>query len=194
MSWKDLGSTVAQFAPLLGAALPIPGGAALGSMIASVFGGNADDPASLNRAIQANPEAAVKLKEIEANHKAELERIAMQRASNELAADTARIASVNQTMQAESKSGGLPAFWRPFWGIISAIAFFIQVSAISYLLVYKPEQAGVAISALSSLSIFWGVPLAILGVSAYHRGVEKRTMAGEKVSGIVDLISAMKRR
>ena len=192
MSWKNLGETVAQFAPLLGAALPIPGGAALGSIIASVFGGDANDPKSLSRAIQANPEAAVKLKQIETEHKTELERIAMQRMANELAADTARIDSVNKTMQVESSRGGLPAFWRPFWGIISAVAFFIKVSAISYLLVFKPEQAATAITALSSLSIFWGVPLAILGVSAYHRGVEKRIAAGEKISNVATLLKNIK--
>ncbi len=187
MSWNELGKTVAQFAPLLGAALPVPGGAAIGTLIASVFGGNADDPESLNRAIQTNPEAAVKLRQIETEHKTELERIAMQRVANQLAADTARIESVNQTMQAETKSQGLPAFWQPFWGIVSAVAFFIQATSISYLLMFKPEQATTAIAALGSLSMFWSVPLAILGVSAYHRGVEKRITAGEKLNSKMTL-------
>jgi len=194
LSWSDLSKTVAQYAPLLGAVLPIPGGTVIGSMIASVFGGDADDPDSLSRAIQTNPQAAIKLKQIEAEHKTELERIAMQRVANALAADTARLETVNKTMQVEAGQGGLSAFWRPFWGILSAIAFFIQVSAISYLLVCKPEQAAIAISALSSLSVFWGVPLAILGISAYHRGVEKRIKAGERSSSMVDLISTIKRR
>ena len=69
----------------------------------------------------------------------------------------------------------------------------MQVSAISYLLVFKPAQAATAINALSTLSLFWGVPLAILGVSAYHRGVEKRVQPGEKLNGIVDLIATFKK-
>jgi len=126
MSWNELGKTVAQFAPLLGAALPVPGGAAIGTLIASVFGGNADDPESLSRAIQTNPEAAVKLRQIETEHKAELERIAMQRVANQLAADTVRIESVNQTMQVETSSQGLPAFWRPFWGLFQRWRFLFR--------------------------------------------------------------------
>ncbi|HED34001.1 MAG TPA: hypothetical protein ENJ08_07285 [Gammaproteobacteria bacterium] len=59
---------------------------------------------------------------------------------------------------------------------------------------FKPEQAASAIAALGSLSMFWSVTLEILGVSAYHRGVEKRIVSGDKINGVVDLLRAIKGR
>ena len=38
MQWKELGKTVANFAPLLGDLLPIPGAGVAGKLIAAAFG------------------------------------------------------------------------------------------------------------------------------------------------------------
>ena len=69
MKWDKLGKVVARAAPLLGSLLPIPGGAALGGLIAGAFGGNPNDPAELAKLIEADPDSAVKLKQIEAAHR-----------------------------------------------------------------------------------------------------------------------------
>ena len=66
MDWKSLGKTVANAAPVLGAALG-PGGAAVGGIIASVFGVK-NEPNAIAKAIEKNPEAAIKLQEIENTH------------------------------------------------------------------------------------------------------------------------------
>lgn len=91
---KDLGKTVAKYgAPLLGTVIGGPAGAAIGQIIASEFGGNVDDPNDLMQKIIADPNAAVKLAEIQSNCKIQLQQIAMQNAQNELAAQTAQIES-----------------------------------------------------------------------------------------------------
>jgi hypothetical protein len=79
MSLADLGKTVAKYAPLLGAVLPVPGGAAIGAAIASVFGGDINNPDDLIKRITTDPESAVKLKQIESNEKIEIERLAIDR-------------------------------------------------------------------------------------------------------------------
>lgn len=62
---SSLAKIVSNFAPTLGAVLPIPGGAAIGNAIAAAFGAkNINDP-NLESKIQDDPQAAIKLKEIE---------------------------------------------------------------------------------------------------------------------------------
>lgn len=82
MNLSKLGKTIARFAPLLGAALPLPGGAALGQLIADAFGGNINDPKDLINRIKNDSDAAIKIKEIEANERIEAERIIAQDKQN----------------------------------------------------------------------------------------------------------------
>lgn len=67
MNWKDLGKQVASAAPVLGAALGGPIGGAAGSLIASVFGVE-NTPDAVEKAIKADPESAIKLRELEQRH------------------------------------------------------------------------------------------------------------------------------
>jgi hypothetical protein len=74
MEWKDVGKTVAKAAPILGAVLGGPVGAvagAAGSLLGGLFGCEAD-PSEILRAVQADPEAAVKLKEMEIKYRTTL--------------------------------------------------------------------------------------------------------------------------
>ena len=84
MSMDALIKTVSQAAPLLGGLLCGPAGAAIGSLIANKFGGNADNPNDLLARIQADPQSAEKLLELQSNNQLELEKIHMQMASNAL--------------------------------------------------------------------------------------------------------------
>lgn len=83
MTLSDVGKAIANMAPLLGGAMG-PFGTAIGSIIAAKFGGSIDDPDDLLRKIQADPQASVKLLEIQSNNEVELQRIYMQMAENEL--------------------------------------------------------------------------------------------------------------
>jgi phage tail tape-measure protein len=63
MKWKDVGKLVGQAAPVLGTALGGPAGGVLGSIIANAFGVE-DNPDAVARAVQNDPQAALKLKEL----------------------------------------------------------------------------------------------------------------------------------
>ena len=79
MNFVDLGKQIAILgAPLLGGAVGGPLGAGLGGIIASALGGDPNDPDDLYKRIQADPGAAVKLREIELTHKTRLEEIALE--------------------------------------------------------------------------------------------------------------------
>jgi hypothetical protein len=79
MNWLELGKQVAQFAPLLGRVLPLPGGEIVGELIAHAFGvGN--DPKEIAARISADKEAEIKLKQIESDNLVQLQTLSLQRA------------------------------------------------------------------------------------------------------------------
>lgn len=82
MNWSDLGKKVADFAPLLGSALG-PVGAGVGALISSEFG-TENTPDAINSFIAGNPEAQVKLREIELAHKSQLQKIKLETLQAEL--------------------------------------------------------------------------------------------------------------
>lgn len=82
MNWSELGKKVADFAPLLGSALG-PVGAGVGALISSEFG-TENTPDSINSFITGNPEAQVKLREIELTHKSQLQKIKLETLQAEL--------------------------------------------------------------------------------------------------------------
>ena len=47
--------------------------------------------------------------------------------------------------------------------------------------------AAMIITSIASLQVFWSVPLAVLGISAYQRGKEKRAALGEGASSILNM-------
>lgn len=67
MDWKEVGRTVARSAPALGAALGGPAGAAVGGLIAAAMG-TQSTPDAVSAAIAADPDAAVRLQEIQLRH------------------------------------------------------------------------------------------------------------------------------
>ena len=103
--WKTLGQQVAKFAPLLGGAIGGPGGAAIGQLVASAFGAPADDPQAIAAAVQQDPQAAVKLRELELRHRERLEELALERYRAGLDAESERHAQSQQTIRAEAQYG-----------------------------------------------------------------------------------------
>ena len=73
MNWMDIGKQAIQMgAPILGGALGGPAGAAVGSWVASQFGVVDPTPTNIMAAIKADPEAAMKLREVELRHQERL--------------------------------------------------------------------------------------------------------------------------
>ena len=69
MDWKDVGAAIAKLGlPLLGAVLPIPGGAAIGTALASAIGSGSANPSDILTALSANADALEKAREFEQAH------------------------------------------------------------------------------------------------------------------------------
>src|ERR1700719_772215 len=88
MSMDSLIKIISNAAPLLGGVLGGPAGAAIGSIVAAKFGGDLADPSDLLAKIQADPQAALKLMEIQSNNQVELEKLHVAMASDALKNDS----------------------------------------------------------------------------------------------------------
>lgn len=88
--------------------------------------------------------------------------------------------AVNETMQAEAKSEHWPQYsWRPFWGFVSGGAFLVVVVLCCWLAFKavsgaKPDALTMIPQLVTSFTGLFAIPGAILGVSAWHRGKQKR--------------------
>ena len=163
MEWKDVATTVAKSAPMLGGLLGGPVGAAVGavgSMIASALG-VANTPDAVQQALTVNPDAAVKLADIERQRQVDLQQLVVQSANNQLQAETAQLVAVNTTMQAETKSEHWASWlWRPFLGFVTGIMVFGCYFVLPLLHIAVP----------SIPPEVWGLLAAILGVASWFRG------------------------
>jgi hypothetical protein len=172
MDWAALGKKVLGCGrPVLGTALAGPAGGTVGAMIASAFGLSSDaSPADVSAALDKDVALAkLQLQTVQENHRAELERLA-------LTSETARVVAVNKTMQAEAAANDAwTRRWRPFWGYLSAVCFFIVVAPLSAALARVVWTLGTDAVAqlpaiISSLAALFAIPGAICGVTAWTRG------------------------
>lgn len=77
MTWKDVGKVVGKVAPVLGTVIGGPAGGAIGGVIASLLG-TENDPDKVVEVLKTNPDALVKLKEYEMQHKEKLQELQLE--------------------------------------------------------------------------------------------------------------------
>jgi len=167
MNWEPIVKKLAKHGlNLLGSA--IPGGTVISGIVCDILGCD-DNPSAIDEALaKANPETIAKLKEIQLNHKAELQKIV-------LGNETARIQAVNETMRVEAKSDKWwQSGWRPFWGFASGGVFVFDSMMIGYLQITSDYET------LKTLPEFinakwhmYTIAGAILGITSYGRNKEK---------------------
>ena len=179
MNWKSLGKKVAQAAPLLGTALGGPAGAVVGQLLATAFDVDAD-PEQLETAILTDPDAIQKLKGLQAQHRVELAKLAMEH-------ELEKLRTVNETIQEEYKQDDkYVKRWRPTFGYTVCATWFLQtvgiVVALGYAIIEQPGNAGDIINAVAAvcgaLTVMWSIALSVLGVSVHSRSKDKEILAG----------------
>lgn len=92
MNWSDVGNLVGRAAPMVGTLLGGPAGAAVGALVASALNVQAD-PESVNAALAGNPDALVKIQELQVNAKVQLQQLAVTAENNRLQAEAAQYAA-----------------------------------------------------------------------------------------------------
>jgi hypothetical protein len=161
---NDVGKLIAQSAPLLGSALAGSTGATIGSLIAAKFGGNSAQPDALHAMINADPQAAIKLKELEIEHQLALERLMIQAetdAQQTLANDraSARLREVGVDQSPHEKHDKTPA-------ILAYCATGCVFFSLTWLFCFPipPSNHDFVCAFISSLTTVW------IGAMAYYHG------------------------
>lgn len=188
-SWSDVGDAVKNIAdealPLIGVALGGPLGGAAGGLVAEALG--LDTNASADQVMQAlntDPNAAVKLKELQTKQTIKLAEYAASTRNTELNTRASIIESVNETIrkQAMGKS----------WLQRNAHAFCILISVLLMVAVYFVlPLLEIAVPVIPSNA--WLFLASVLGVAAYHDGAAKRSAITGKSSGLLDIVSKIRK-
>ena len=175
MDWKNIATHVADAAPLLGSLLGGPAGAQVGGWIAKAFGTAGGKPEDVLKAMQNDQEWAYKLRSLEVQRERDILQLQQQLAIQELTGALETVKSVNTTMQTEASSDKWwVSGWRPFWGFISGTAFLFVTLLVCHLMylgvISKDQEAMRSIPDLvSSFTLLFGIPGAILGIASWGR-------------------------
>ena len=125
MNWSDIAGVVGKAAPVIGTLLGGPAGAAVGGLISSALGTD-NSPQAVSTALAADPDALVKLKELQTNAKVQLQQLAVTAELNRLHESNVQYAAeAADRDSARQLAGHEPHDWvRPvitFWLLLGAI-------------------------------------------------------------------------
>ena len=190
MNWKDLGEAIAKIGlPLLGAVLPIPGGAAFGTALASAIGSPSAKPEDILNLLTQNADAVQKAKQFEDQHQEKMLDLQLNYELQERKADSADIASVNSAIVAEANASAHENWWqtgwRPFNGYVVGLASLVTTAGVlwlAYLAIFHHDAASLnAIPVIvNAVAVVLAIPGAAVGITAWHRGVMQREQVKSK--------------
>jgi len=124
-SWKDIGSMVGKFAPLVGTALGGPAGGAIGALVATALDSE-NTPDAVMKAINTNPDIAVKLKALQIQHMDLLNKHIEKMADLEFKYEETRVENVKSARAREVSlaASGVINYTQTFLAILGVGAFF----------------------------------------------------------------------
>ncbi len=157
MKWKDIGKMIGKAAPLLGSLLGGPAGGAVGTLVAAALGVEDTEEAVVN-ALKADPDALVKLKELEMKHKEELEKMQIDKMKIDLQTTEAYLADTQNARSREKalvQSIGRPDYhlYALAWSII--IGFIGLIVLLSFH-VLPEDSNGVIFMLFGALAAAFG--------------------------------------
>lgn len=156
MNWSDIGNIVGKAAPVVGTLLGGPAGGMVGGLIANALN-VAPDPDSVNAALVRDPDALLKVQELQINAKVQLEQLTVTAENNRLQAAGAQFAAE----AADRDSARQLAAKQPNDLIRPAITIILLVGALSILVCIftgvglEALQNPVAASTISLLIGLW---------------------------------------
>ena len=156
MNWSDIGNIVGRAAPMVGTLLGGPAGEAVGALVASALN-VPNDPDSVNAVLAGNPDALVRVQELQTNARVQLQQLAVTAENNRLQAEGAQFAAE----AADRDSARQLAAKQPNDIIRPAITIILLVGALSILVCIftgvglEALQNPVAASTISLLIGLW---------------------------------------
>ena len=158
MNWSDIKDTLAKVAPTLGGLIGGPAGAGIGSMLSAALG-CANTPDAVQQALAVDPQAAVKLAQIEASVQ-----IAQINAASQ------QVQSVNATLQADARGD---SWWQKNHHAFESSFALLMVAAIYIIL----PILKIAVPVIDPT--VWLMIGGILGVTAWQHGEVNKRIANQ---------------
>ncbi|MFT6986235.1 MAG: hypothetical protein ACJAT7_002058 [Psychromonas sp.] len=183
--WDSIKSLIGNSAPIIGTLIGGPAGTAVGSMVASALGVE-NTPAAIEQELRNNPDALVKIKQLESDERIALKKLAFKHA--ELESDERQLAIVQQnaTMQAELASNdAYVRRWRPTFGYAVCLTWTLLFLGLTVSMVFYPEKAAALVTSVVALTPLFTIALSVLGISIHKRSQDKQVSAGKDPVGIV---------
>jgi len=166
--WTKVGQRLADIAPMLGTVIGGPAGTAVGSIIAATLG-TANNPEAVLASIKNNPDAALKLKELENAEHASLRAQALAMAQNEV-----HLAGLEMADQQQARSTHKD-HWMPS---LLTVTLAIMVSAMSYGVITTEVPKG---STEVAFLIVGQILTAFLTAVAFWLGSSRSSQVANKV-------------
>ncbi len=199
MDWKSLGTKVAQMgAEVLGEAIPWPGADDALSELAAQLGAE-KKPGAISDALDENPEAATKLREIELKYKTKLEKIRKEHTEQmrEYQAQDAQGARDFSAKELKSEDQYVrrtrPKVVRmSMWLVVIFIGLFVAILGAVLLVPYKIPETNAELGA-KGLSYLAGVVFMTFATAfrsyTTRRSMDKMTEAGQVPESFTDKIT-----
>lgn len=176
--WDEIKGIIGKAAPLVGSLIGGPAGGTIGTLISTALGVE-DSPEAIYQELMTNPEALLKVIELQATHSVKLQELALKQAEVEAAERITAMQEQGKTTRTEIKSDDrYVRRWRPTFGYAVCISWVTSFAAIAYGIVNTPQHAVEIVNAFVALTPLFTVALSILGVNIYQRSQDKKTHAG----------------
>lgn len=183
--WDNVKNILGTAAPIIGTLIGGPAGTAVGSLVASALGVE-NTPQAIKQELKNNPEALVKLKQLEFENQVQLKKIVLEHASLESEERKLWVVQQHATMQAELASNDpWVRRWRPTFGYAVCAAWCLLFFGLAYAMVVHPTVAAELVGSVVALTPLFGIALSVLGISIHKRSVDKQVQAGKEPVGIV---------
>lgn len=196
MNWKQIGANLAQKGlPILGGALGGPAGALAGSLIASVFGSETT-PEAVEKVISSDPNALIKLKELESKNTEILLKFYTDISKMDSDSEVKNLETVNNTILQEYKTEDrFKTYWRPLFGYSMAFGFLSSIASLSYSLAYaamnRPEEV---MSIAQTIASVFSMGFPVVGLGIWQRSRDKHLeKLGQPPSIINNVTEAIKK-
>lgn len=176
--WENIKSLLGNSAPLIGTLIGGPAGAAVGGLVANALGVE-NTPVAIERALQNNPDAMVKMKALEYENEVSLKELAFKHAELESEERKVALTQLNATMQIELASNDpYVRRWRPTWGYSMCVAWVLLFFGLTVVMIAHPEKATAVVNSIVALTPLFGIGLTVLGINIHKRSQDKQVSAG----------------
>jgi Fe2+ transport system protein B len=182
MSILDIGEAIAKLGlPLIGAALPIPGGAALGALLASKIGAPSGEPGVILSTLSQNADALAKAQQFELEHTEAMQKLLNDAKATEsqtiVSIKTIEAGDTQSAREREEKTGDV---WTPRVIAIFILVLFAFVQIYTLMASVPSESRDLAARGMGILDIAVGLVLGYYFGSTMHTARQNELIAGKK--------------